>query len=179
MYAPANPFSWTTPPCRRHWQPAQAAGRQLRPTVSWDGSTFVVAWDDQRNQTAFFDARTDVYATRVSEVGAVLDPQSFAVDRGPQGDCSPSLLSKPDGTTLVANARFIAAGGLNSHRIGLARIGTPCIADFDLDNDTDSDDIVAFFSSWDNGDSAADADGDGDTDSDDIIVFFAAWDAGC
>lgn len=31
---------------------AEAPGRQLRPTVSWDGSAFIVAWDDQRNQAS-------------------------------------------------------------------------------------------------------------------------------
>ena len=54
---------------------------------------------------------------------------------------------------------------------------TVCPADWDLDGDADSDDIVAFFADWENGD--ADVDGDGDSDSDDIVVFFASWDSGC
>ncbi len=54
-----------------------------------------------------------------------------------------------------------------------------CLGDADCDGDTDSDDIVTFFSAWDQGDSNADVDGDGDTDSDDIITFFGAWDSGC
>jgi len=54
-----------------------------------------------------------------------------------------------------------------------------CIGDADCDQDTDSDDIVAFFTAWDQGEPGGDTDGDGDTDSDDIIVFFAAWDSGC
>jgi len=54
-----------------------------------------------------------------------------------------------------------------------------CIGDIDCDGDTDSDDVVTFFSSWDSGEPGGDTDTDGDTDSDDIIVFFAAWDAGC
>ena len=27
----------------------EAAGRQLRPVVTWNGTEFVVAWDDQRH----------------------------------------------------------------------------------------------------------------------------------
>jgi len=56
---------------------------------------------------------------------------------------------------------------------------TICVGDADCDGDTDSDDVVTFFSSWDSGEPGGDADADGDTDSDDIIAFFAAWDAGC
>jgi len=54
-----------------------------------------------------------------------------------------------------------------------------CVGDFDGDSDTDSDDVLGFFTAFDAGDNAADSDGDGDTDSDDIILFFAAWDSGC
>lgn len=53
-----------------------------------------------------------------------------------------------------------------------------CAADFDNDEDFDSDDIAAFFGEWDQGNECGDADRDGDTDSDDITVFFNAWDAG-
>jgi len=55
----------------------------------------------------------------------------------------------------------------------------PCAADIDGDEDVDSDDISAFFGSWEQGENRADFDGDGDTDSDDITAFFGRWDAGC
>jgi len=54
-----------------------------------------------------------------------------------------------------------------------------CVGDFDLDDDTDSDDIIGFFSAWESGDDSSDADLDGDTDSDDVIVFFTSWEVGC
>ena len=57
--------------------------------------------------------------------------------------------------------------------------GSSCVGDFDNDGDTDSDDVVGFFSAWDNGEIEADADNDGDTDSDDIVAFFNSWDSGC
>jgi len=52
-----------------------------------------------------------------------------------------------------------------------------CPADWDLDDDVDSDDIVVFFADWESGN--ADFDGDDDTDSDDITAFFTAWEGGC
>jgi len=56
-------------------------------------------------------------------------------------------------------------------------LGTGCPGDWDVDGDTDSDDIIAFFTDWEDGN--ADPDGDGDTDSDDIIEFFVSWEGGC
>jgi len=58
-------------------------------------------------------------------------------------------------------------------------VGVGCIADFDADGDTDSDDTSMFLTAWEDGQACADADGDDDTDSDDVITFFGAWEAGC
>jgi len=55
-----------------------------------------------------------------------------------------------------------------------------CIADFDRDGDTDSDDIGAFYAVWDIGGNCADADADADVDSDDVGIFFDRWNnSGC
>jgi len=59
-------------------------------------------------------------------------------------------------------------------------LGVPpggCPADWDGDDDVDSDDIVAFFRDFDSGN--GDFDGDDDTDSDDIAGFFTSWEGGC
>ncbi|MFN0149427.1 MAG: FlgD immunoglobulin-like domain containing protein [bacterium] len=108
---------------------AEAPGRQLRPVVGWDGTNFVVAWDDQRNQSAFFDERTDIYGARVSESGAVLDPSAFPIYAGPQGDATAALLSRPDGVTLVASTRFQTTAPYDSYRIGLTLLGTATTVD--------------------------------------------------
>jgi len=55
---------------------------------------------------------------------------------------------------------------------------TPCRADQDGDDDVDSDDINAFFTAFESGDSCGDQDGDDDVDSDDINIFFARFEAG-
>lgn len=108
---------------------AEAPGRQLRPVVGWDGTNFVVAWDDQRDQDAFFDERTDVYGARVSESGVVLDPSAFPIYAGPQGDATAALLSRPDGVSLVASARFQTADPYDSYRIGLTLLGAAATVD--------------------------------------------------
>jgi len=51
-------------------------------------------------------------------------------------------------------------------------------ADFDQDDDIDSDDLVAFFATWDEGDIAADTDADQDTDSEDLVLFIQWFENG-
>ncbi len=131
---------------------AEATGRQLRPTVTWDGTAFIVAWDDQRHQAQFYDARTDVYATRVSEAGTLLDAQPFIVTGvgGGSAECTPSLLSV-GGVTYASSTRFMNTGGFDSYRVGFSVLGTiPCDSiDFNRDGlfpDTqDIDDFLAVF----------------------------------
>ncbi len=114
---------------------AEAPGRQLRPVVGWDGTSFVVAWDDQRNQGAFFDARTDIYGTRVSETGAILDPTGFPIFVGPEGDATAAILSRSDGVSYVASARFQTAAPFDTYRVGITMLG--------LDATTGVADVVA------------------------------------
>ena len=52
-----------------------------------------------------------------------------------------------------------------------------CPADWNNDASVDGDDVVAFFSQWDQNN--ADFNTDGGTDGDDVIAFFARWDNGC
>ncbi len=163
---------------------SEAPGRQLRPVVGWDGTSFVVAWDDQRHQAAFFDARTDIYGARVSEDGVVLDPGGLEIYRGPQGDAAAALLALPTGRTLVASARFITSGDFDTYRIGLTVLGMPPAApgDTNCDQRVDFDDIdsfvlaivsaPAYHDAFPNCDmEAADANGDGTVDFDDIDAF--------
>ena len=49
----------------------------MRPCGGATGSTFLVAWSDFRNNPTTF--REDVYGTRVSGAGAVLNPSGIAI----------------------------------------------------------------------------------------------------
>jgi hypothetical protein len=160
---------------------AEAPGRQLRPTAVWDGTNYIVAWDDQRNQAAFFDARTDIYGTRVSQSGVVLHPSGFAITAGPQGDAGVALLAKPTGTTFAASARFTLTPTIDSYRIGMSRIGpATLLGDVDGDGAVDVDDLLAVILAWGPCPAppaacAADVNQDGAVDVDDMIIVIVNW----
>ncbi|UCG42391.1 MAG: hypothetical protein JSU73_11035 [candidate division WOR-3 bacterium] len=56
------------------------------PAVSWDGSSYLVAWQDYRE-----GKQCDVYAARVDGEGAVLDPVPFAVSTAPLRQWYPNV----------------------------------------------------------------------------------------
>jgi len=122
---------------------AEATGRQLRPTVDWDGAAFVVAWDDQRNQDAFFDARTNVYATRITEAGQIIDVNAFPVVIGTTGGASPALLSRGSGATLVSTTRFVTTPPYDTYRIGMTLLNEFLPGDINGDGTVNSGDVPA------------------------------------
>lgn len=156
---------------------AEAPGRQLRPTVDWDGESFIVAWEDQRNQASFFDARTDIYGVRVSEVGTLIDSVAFPITNTAPGNTGTALSCKPNGVTLVASARFTTTAPFDTYRIGLAAVGV-VPADIDADGDVDLIDYAAVYVCMD-GPSAivdtecapSDLDGDDDVDMRDFVIL--------
>lgn len=67
---------------------SDAAGDQTRPTVAFDpaSSQWVVVWADGRDTT-----NTDVFATRVSTTGQVLDTAGVNVSNATRGQFSPAI----------------------------------------------------------------------------------------
>jgi len=106
---------------------------------------------------------------RLWAFSADLSQLLFVLNFDRQNNGGPAIAA--DGTLIMADLTAVRA--YRSDR------APACVGDFDGDSDTDSDDVLGFFTAFDAGDNAADSDGDGDTDSDDIILFFAAWDSGC
>lgn len=51
---------------------------QFEPTVSFDGSNYLIAWQDERDE----ELDWEIYAARVSPAGVVLDPGGFSVTTG-------------------------------------------------------------------------------------------------
>jgi hypothetical protein len=72
-----------------------ADGDQYLPAVAFDGTNFLVAWTDDRN--GYLDP--DVYGTRVSATGEVLDPQGLPVATGSEAQGIPAICF--DGTNFL------------------------------------------------------------------------------
>ncbi len=91
------------------------------------------------------------------------------------------LASSVTFTTSIGTTYYIRVGGYieanGLFRLNVGSVVPACPSDWDADDDSDSDDILAFFSDWENG--SGDFDGDDDSDSDDILGFFGAWESGC
>ncbi len=83
-------------------------GNQYRPRVAWDGINFVIAYQEQKNRLALntldqLDARSDLFAMRVSPTGAKLDPQGFVFSALPTAETDPTVCAL-NGTLLLAGA---------------------------------------------------------------------------
>jgi hypothetical protein len=64
---------------------ASAVGTQSLPSVAFDGTNFVVVWQDDRVSTL------DIYGARVSPAGAVLDPNGFVISNAVSNQTVPAI----------------------------------------------------------------------------------------
>jgi hypothetical protein len=64
---------------------SMATNDQVSPAVTSDGTNCVAVWEDERGNSA------DVYGTRISQSGVVLDTAGFAVSRTTYDQCSPDI----------------------------------------------------------------------------------------
>ncbi len=105
---------------------SDAPDKQLRPAATFDGENFLVAWQDKRNSEFHYDARTDIYGTRVSPDGEVLDFDAsgfggIAMTSTPQPERDAALITS-GGTTLFATSTFNTARDVEAFRLGIAEI---------------------------------------------------------
>jgi phosphoribosylformylglycinamidine (FGAM) synthase PurS component len=66
-----------------------AASDQWDPSVASNGTDYFVAWGDSRNGPS----NRDIYGTRVTSAGTVLDPAGIAVSTAASGQAHPSVAS--------------------------------------------------------------------------------------
>jgi len=76
---------------------SKAAGTQSAPAVAFDGSSFVVVWQDDRSAPT----RPDVYGARVSAAGVLLDPGGIPISSGPGGQLAPAIAGTGSGSLVV------------------------------------------------------------------------------
>lgn len=71
------------------------------PTATHDGTTWVVAWADERA----FPRAADLYGARIDAAGGVLDPAAFVISSARGEERFPSISSDGAGNVLVAYTR--------------------------------------------------------------------------
>ena len=99
-----------------------APNNQGQAAAAWDGIQFVLVYEDQRNNTLFFDPSTDIYATRVQASGSVSDPDGFEVFNDPM----PSIFPDADGgngQALLAASFYQNTAPFLAYRVGLRLLG--------------------------------------------------------
>ncbi len=103
-------------------------GNQYRPRVAWDGNTFVVAYQDQRNRFAPWtmdqlDARSDIFGMRVNANGSIVDPKGFLFSNSPLAETTPNVASAGGGVSLMAVSLMRNETPLINYRIGYEQLG--------------------------------------------------------
>lgn len=152
-----------------------AIGKQLHPSMAWNGSEFVAAWDDRRNQAAFYDDRTDIYGARISEAGVVLDPSGFPILNDVDTSVLGGIAGSEAGSVLAVASTFEPAKPWSTYRLSVAFVEPETQGDVSGDGHVDGADLAAFLGLWGTAESAADFNGDGIVDAMDLAILLAAW----
>ncbi len=95
---------------------------QDAPAIGWDGTQYVVLFQDLRDITFFLDERSDVYGTLVDGSGNVVDPVGFGVFTAPLSEIHPAVAGA-NGIALLSAGIFRAEAGFMSYRIGYSLLG--------------------------------------------------------
>jgi hypothetical protein len=69
---------------------------QGQPAVASDGNGFLVVWQDFRSASS-----ADLYGTRISSTGSVLDPTGLAISQGANSELNPSVAGNASGYLVV------------------------------------------------------------------------------
>jgi hypothetical protein len=98
---------------------------QTSPAVTWDGAEFIAAFEDLRNITFFIDRRTDLFGARVSDAGAVLDPNGFPIADGAVAEKDVAVAGA-SGNALFAGAVFEPGDPHSAYRIEVREQNGSC-----------------------------------------------------
>jgi len=151
------------------------AGNQYSPSATWNGTHYVVVFNDQINRFApftldQFDARSDLIGMRITTNGTKVDPMGFVFSASPAAEGWPSVTAG-NGLTLITgsvmlNQRFdayrvgyqIRGTSGNQWPVAVATANTeagdvPLEVSFDSTGTTDLDGTIASYL-WDFGDGA-------------------------
>lgn len=76
---------------------ATAGGDQKYPAVAFNGTDFLVAWQDERNGSS----NADIYGARVNQAGIVLDSNSIPLSTAPAHERNPAIASDSNNFLVV------------------------------------------------------------------------------
>jgi len=84
------------------------AGNQYRPEISFDGSDYLLVFQDQRSRLARhtldqLDARSDLYGMRIRPDGTNIDPQGFLISNSAIAETDPNAASRGSDTLIIAS----------------------------------------------------------------------------
>jgi hypothetical protein len=104
---------------------AVAQGSQLTPSVVWDGTGFLVLWEDARG-----GAGSDVYAARVGGTGALIPEGTSGLAVTARTGSEQSVQGAPSspGQIVVVYDRFVPPPGEGAQRV-FARVLAGCLQD--------------------------------------------------
>jgi hypothetical protein len=88
-----------------------AAGNQSSPDLAFDGTDFLVVWQDSRSGSG-----SDIYGAHVSPGGIVIDAGGIAVSTADYDQMNPCVTSSPMEEVLISYQSF-TTGEYNSYRI--------------------------------------------------------------
>ncbi len=151
------------------------SGNQYSPKAVWNGTHYVVIYDDQVNRFALFtlnqlDVRSDLFGLRVTADGAKVDPMGFVFSSSPTAEGWPNVTAG-NGLTLLTGS-VLRNLQFDSYRVGYQLRGaggnqwpvsvatatpdsgdTPLSVNFSSAGSTDLDGSIASYA-WDFGDGA-------------------------
>jgi len=97
------------------------SGNQYRPRLAWDGTQFVMVFQDQKAGFGL-DVRSDLFGMRIAEDGTVIDSQGFLFSNSVEAEAYP-IVAASNGTTLIAGALLRGTAPWLNYRLGYELFG--------------------------------------------------------
>jgi hypothetical protein len=99
---------------------SNAPNDQLRPQVAFDGTDFLVVWEDYRG-----GLHSDIYGARVTASGVLIDPVGFSVSIEAWNQLQPHVHRGPSNEILISYSSYSPPPVHGSYRI-YGRFCSPC-----------------------------------------------------
>ncbi|MFA5033752.1 MAG: T9SS type A sorting domain-containing protein [bacterium] len=96
---------------------SKSANNQNFPAAAFDGTNYLVVWEDDRNDNGE-EKNFDIYGTRISSSGAILDPLGIPISTAPGNQFFPSIAFDGNNYFVVWNDSRTGYSGTYGARVG-------------------------------------------------------------